>query len=337
MNKIQLENNDFPFLSIIVPTLNNENDISKFFASIDKQSYPKSRLEIIGVDGGSTDNTIPLLKKRGVIVINNPHRLAEPGISLGMNQAKGDLIMVLALDNFYKDTNALKTITGVFNDNKIYAAFPKHDSEMNYSIFSKYHNTFTDPFNHFVYGDASNARTFHRIYKTLENNPVYTLYDYLTNNIKPMIAFAQGFTIRGKYVRKPEDFFDDCKPIIELINQHKMIAYIHSVSIYHDTIHNLGHFIKKQRWATQNAISKKNYGVYHRMNKLTWFQQLKVVLWPFYAFSFFFPFLRSIFGLIQDKNSIWLFHPVACWLSAYSSISAIIHYNLTEKKYISRQ
>ena len=39
-------------------------------------------------------------------------------------------------------------------------------------------------------------RTFHHIYKTLESNSVYDLYDYLSNKTRPMIAFAQGFTIR---------------------------------------------------------------------------------------------------------------------------------------------
>ena len=337
MNKTKLTNSVFPLLSIIIPTFNNEKDVPRFFASISMQSYPKNRLEIIVADGGSTDTTVSLLKERGVTVVNNPYRLAEPGISLGMNKAKGDLVMVLALDNFYKDRNALKTIVRIFDNSKIYAAFTKHDSEVDYGIFSKYHNTFTDPFNHFVYGYAANARTFHRLYKTLEDNTTYTYYDYPSNKIKPMIAFAQGFTIRGKYVRKPEDFFDDCKPIIELISQHKIIVYVHSVSIYHDTIRDLAHFVKKQQWATQNALSKKNYGLYHRINNFTHFQQLKVIIWPFYALSLFFPFLRSIFGLIDDQDPIWLFHPIVCWLSAFASISEVIRYNLTEKKYISRQ
>lgn len=337
MNHQQSKRGDSLLLSVIIPTLNNEGDIQRFFSSFDKQSYPKKDLEIIATDGGSTDNTISLLKTRGVTVINNPHRLAEPGISLGMNKAKGDIIMVLALDNFYTDKNALKTIVGVFHDKNIYAAFPKHDSKDNYSIFSRYHNTFTDPFNHFVYGYAANARTFYRLYKILKNDSIYTLFDFLTNKARPMIAFAQGFTIRGNYIRKSEDFFDDCKPIIELINEHKMIAYVHSVSIYHDTIRNFAHFVKKQRWATQNALEQKEYGITHRLKYLTKLQKLKIKLWPLYALSFFLPLLRSFYGLIQDKNWIWLFHPFVCWSSAYSSILAIVSYNLIDNRNISRQ
>ena len=100
MNNPKLEKNYLPSISIVIPTLNSEPDISKFFASLNKQLYPKNRLEILAVDGGSTDNTVQVLKKYGVKVINNPYRLAEPGISLGMNKAKNDLIMVSHLTTF---------------------------------------------------------------------------------------------------------------------------------------------------------------------------------------------------------------------------------------------
>jgi glycosyltransferase involved in cell wall biosynthesis len=324
-------------LSIVIPTFNNEKHIAIFFASLKKQSYPKRLIEIIAVDGGSKDKTIPLLRKHKVRVFHNPYRLAEPGISIGIKKTRGDLIMILAMDNFYHDPDGIKTITNIFNDPTIYAAFPKHDSEKNYNLFSRYHNTFTDPFNHFIYGYAANARTFKRIYKTIETNQIYDVYDYQLSPVKPMIALAQGFTIRSSFQKRKEDFFDDCLPVIDLIDRGEKIAYVHSVSIYHDTTKSLSHFIRKQEWATQNALLKKNYGVSHRINRLTQFQKVKVLFWPFYAFSTVLPFLRSVFGLLEDRNLIWLFHPVISWFSAYASISAIIRYTIAKKNYISRQ
>jgi len=63
-------------LSIVIPTFNNEKHIAIFFASLKKQSYPKRLIEIIAVDGGSKDKTIPLLRKHKVRVFHNPYRLA---------------------------------------------------------------------------------------------------------------------------------------------------------------------------------------------------------------------------------------------------------------------
>ena len=225
----------YPLLSIIVPTLNNERDFSLFMKSITKQTYPKNKIEILVLDGGSTDKTKVIAKKYGAKIIHNKAVLAEPGVNLGMENAKGDLMMILAVDNIYNDKHALEKIVGVFEDPTILAAFPKHDSDKTDNLFTKYHNTFTDPFNHFVYGYSANARTFNRVYKTVTSNNVYDVYDYNSNPMPPMIAFAQGFTVRGSYRRSKQDAFDDISPIIKMITQKKKIAYIHGVSLMHHT------------------------------------------------------------------------------------------------------
>jgi len=171
-----------PNLSIIIPTLNNEKSLPFFLNLLKLQIYPKDKIEMIIIDGGSSDKTVTIAKKIKIKVLHNPYVLAEPAISLGLNNARGDLTMILAVDNYFKDPNAVKIIVRVFSDKAIYAAFPKHDNEDNYSFFSKYHNIFTDPFNHFVYGEAANARTFYRVYKTIKHNEIYDVYNYLSTS-----------------------------------------------------------------------------------------------------------------------------------------------------------
>lgn len=326
----------YPLLSIITPTLNNEKTIPTFLKYLQRQAYPQEHIEILFVDGGSTDQTLELAKRHKITVLRNPYILAEPATYIGMNKAKGDLFMVLATDNYFLDSDALSSIVRIFQDRNIYAAFPKHDNEPHYSLFSKYHNTFTDPFNHFIYGYGANGRTFKNIYKTLEHNGVYDVYDFNSNEVKPMIALAQGLTIRRNYARKQADAFDDCRPIIDLIEQNKKIAYVHSVSVYHDTIHGLKHFIRKQRWATQNALERKNYGISYRFNKLSPRQKVKVWLWPFYALSILLPLIRGLYGTVKDREMLWLFHPIGCWLSAYASLMQVIHH-MYRTRNISRQ
>lgn len=306
-------------ISIVIPTLNNQGEIEKFFSVLQGQTFPKNKLEIIAVDGGSIDSTISKLKKQGVKIIPNPHVLAEPGVSIGVAKASGDIVTILAMDNFFYDPHALSTIAEIFRDQSIYAAFPKQNYDQTDNLFTKYHNTFTDPFNHFVQGDAANARTFHRVYKTLIHNEIYDVYDFNASQIVPMISFSQGFTIRGSYKKNKRDIFDDNRPVIELIRGNKKIAYVHSVSIYHHTIKGLGHFIKKQRWATFNALERKNYGIAHRYDTLSAGQKLRMKLWPFYALSIVFPVLNSLRGLIVDRELIWLFHPLNCLYCAYAN------------------
>lgn len=327
----------FPTISVLTPTFNNEKMINAFLESIKNQDYPSNKVEILILDGGSSDSTVQIAKRYNVKVYNNEKRLAEPAITLGMSVATGDLMMVLAVDNFLYDKKSFKKIVKAFEDPNIYAAFPKHESKPMDTIYTKYINTFTDPYNHFVYGYAANARTFHRVYKILEHNNIYDIYDYSTHEVRPMLAFAQGFTIRKGFKRKKRDAMDDIRPILDLIDQKKKIAYIHSVSLFHHTIHSFDHFMRKQRWATRNAIENKKYGIVLRVNQLSEGQKLRVKLWPIYALTIVFPFFVSIYGLIRDKNALWLMHPVLCFLSAYASIIEILVYNTSNKAIVSRQ
>ncbi len=326
-----------PKISILVPTFNNQSMIGDFLELLQKQSYPKKLLEILVLDGGSTDNTLSIAKKYDVRIIHNPQRLAEPAITLGMSKATGEIMMVLAVDNFLENPESLKIIAQVFDDRSIYAAFPKHESSKEDTIYTKYVNTFTDPYNHFVYSNAANARTFHKVYKTLVHNAIYDVYDYSSSPDKPLIAFAQGFAIRKGFVRKKQDAFDDVRPVLDLLDQKKSIAYIHSVPLYHHTIHSLDHFIRKQRWATRNALEKKQYGITHRVVHLSKFQQLRIKIWPLYAFSIVAPLFVGIVRAIQDQELLWLLEPYMCFFSACASFLEVIVYNSTNKPSVSRQ
>jgi glycosyltransferase involved in cell wall biosynthesis len=329
--------NNPPLISVITPTLNNEKALPLFLESVRSQNYPQNNIEILVLDGGSTDQTLQIAKKYGAKTYFNERILADPGVDLGIKKATGEIMMILAVDNIYKDKNAFAAIAKVFEDPSIYAAFPKQCSGPTDSIFTKYINTFTDPFNHFVYGDAANARTFHKIYRTLEHNDIYDVYDFHSSKTKPLIAFAQGFALRQGYQRDEKDALDDLGPVISLIEKNKKIAYLHSLSLFHDTVRDLNHFIRKQKWATINALLGKSYGIAHRKEKLSRYQRLKIKIWPIYDLSVVLPLIRSVYGLFSDKEILWLFHPIICLISVYSSLISFVSLRINKKNIINRQ
>lgn len=314
----------FMKFSIIIPTLNNEQEVKPFFDHLTQQTYSKDRIEIIAADGGSTDKTVSLLKKYGVTVIKNPFVLAEPGVHLGMQKASGELHTVLALDNFLGENDALEKIARVFENPEVFAAVLKHDNKPSYSLFTKYHNVFTDPFNHFINGYASNTRTFQKQYKTLRKGRDYDIYDFQSNETIPMMSFSQGFTVRGSFRRMKQDIYDDLAPVIDIIKQGKRIAYIHSVSVYHATTKDYKQFIRKQRWATENALSGKNFGLRHRFSELSLLQKIKTYIWPIYSLSIVLPTLRGIYGSFVDREPLWMFHPVECFLCGYANAVQVV-------------
>ena len=56
-------NEDLPVVSIVVPTMNRKRYLETCLNSISNLDYPKYLLEVIVVDGGSSDGTISMLKE----------------------------------------------------------------------------------------------------------------------------------------------------------------------------------------------------------------------------------------------------------------------------------
>ena len=87
-------------LSVICPIYNEEKYIAKCIDSMLEQDYPKDDLEIILVDGMSTDNTRKIVagyvKQYPFIrLIDNPHRIAPWAMNIGVKESKGEIIMRL--------------------------------------------------------------------------------------------------------------------------------------------------------------------------------------------------------------------------------------------------
>lgn len=332
MNKSNL-----PKISVAIPVLNNESILVGFFKRIVNQNYPKEKIELIVADGGSKDRSTEIARKYGAKIFSNRKVLAEPGVSLAISKASGEIIMILAVDNFLDDPESLSKTAKAFSNKNVFAAFPRHESSPTDSIYTKYINTFTDPFNHFVYGYAANGRTFKKVYNVLESNEIYDVYNFTSSRDIPLIAFAQGFAVRSSYVRKTKDSMDDIKPVMDIINEGKKIAFIHSVSLFHHTVNSLAHFIRKQRWATRNVLEKKEYGISYRSFKLSSSQRFRMKIWPLYAVSFVIPMVFSFFHLIKDREVMWLAHAPLCFVSATASVYEVLVYNMFHKEIVSRQ
>lgn len=305
-----------PRLSIVVPIYNVEALLDRFLTSLARQTV-SSQMEVLLLDGGSTDRTLEIANSYNATVIHNPQKLAEPGVVLGFQKAKGELVMVLAVDNIFPKETAIQDLIDVFKNKNITAAFPKHDTAKDDSIYSLYINTFTDPFTHFVYGNAANARTFKHIYKTIQHTSSYDIYDFQSASIYPLLALAQGFTVRKEYIRERiHDAFDDVLVIYDLIKKKKSIAYVYSVQLYHYTILNFQDFVRKQHRAIENALVYNNAGISKRGIYLTRGQKIRMILFFPYALTIVIPLLQSVVQTTVTGNSVWLLHPYMTFLSA---------------------
>ena len=119
MNKIKRKK--IPKITIITPVLNGDKYLEKCIKSVAKQSYPKKKIEHIVIDGGSSDNSIKIIKKY-TKYIKYWHSRKDKGIydamNIGLKKSSGEIIGILNSDDFYYK-NTLKIVAKYFNKSKI--------------------------------------------------------------------------------------------------------------------------------------------------------------------------------------------------------------------------
>jgi len=105
-------------VSIIVPSFNEERFIKKSLSSIRGQSiiseYPEY-FELILVDSGSDDNTVPIAEPYVDKIIKVPIRGKLTARNIAIGQAKGNIIVSVDSDTYYGPF-WLNTLLGPFND-----------------------------------------------------------------------------------------------------------------------------------------------------------------------------------------------------------------------------
>lgn len=82
----------YPFISIIVPTLNEERNLPRLLASVTHLHYPKIWRELIIVDGYSTDATVIIAKQFGARIVFNKAHLRGAGCQIGVTSARGEYV-----------------------------------------------------------------------------------------------------------------------------------------------------------------------------------------------------------------------------------------------------
>tara|TARA_B100001250_G_scaffold414532_1_gene453624 strand:- start:8220 stop:8849 length:630 start_codon:yes stop_codon:yes gene_type:complete len=92
-----------PEISVIIPTYNREEFISRALRSILNQSISRHLYEIIVVDDGSSDNTLEVIKEYAneIRIIINKKNIGLPGsLNVGIKASHGRFIIRLDSDDY---------------------------------------------------------------------------------------------------------------------------------------------------------------------------------------------------------------------------------------------
>ncbi len=100
-----------PFISIIIPTKNNEDTIENCMESLEGLDYPEERYEILIVDGHSRDGTVAIAEKHGAKIFYEEGGTRATACNVGLTHVQGDYVAFTDADCIVERmwlTNALK-------------------------------------------------------------------------------------------------------------------------------------------------------------------------------------------------------------------------------------
>ena len=126
------------FVSIIIPTFNEEKFIGNVLDNLLLQDYPQNLIEIVIVDGQSDDNTKNIVseysaKYNFITLINNPDRYVSPGLNLGIKYSHGEVIVRMDAHALYPEKYLSTLVEYLFylnadNVGTVWETIPSNDS-----------------------------------------------------------------------------------------------------------------------------------------------------------------------------------------------------------------
>jgi len=110
-------------VSVVIPCYNEEKFIKRCLDGIINNTYPEHSLEILVVDGMSTDNTRQILSEIStkhplVVVVDNPARFKPHALNIGIRNAKGNIIIRCDAHSIYP-TDYISKLVGYLTESGV--------------------------------------------------------------------------------------------------------------------------------------------------------------------------------------------------------------------------
>ena len=111
-----------PFVSLIIPTLNEEEYLEQTILSLLSNDYPSNKFELLIVDGLSKDNTVAIAKRlvkkfSNIRLMSNSKIYQSAALNIGIKESKGDFIIRADAHAIY-DKNYIKSTINLLQKNE---------------------------------------------------------------------------------------------------------------------------------------------------------------------------------------------------------------------------
>lgn len=323
------KSSDYYRISVVIATLNSMRTFELCLKALTEQNYPKEKLEILVVDGGSTDGTRELARKYGCTVIDNPKVEPVSAKIIGLKNATGDILMYLDSDEILNHQNALRTRNDIFKSHpEVMISFPSgYDNPKNAPFAAKYINEFGDPFSMFFYRLSKDSRFFINSlrlkYSIIIENDSHIVFNLAQSKEQPLLEnAASGNCIRLKFFKEhfpnileqvdgPVHFF------YHMQKQTQCFAISKDDSITHYSADSWGSFLNKIKWRIRNNIFDfggiSQAGFRGRLRFERQMRKLKPYLFVPYVLLILPVLIDSLYLMITRRDLEYWKHFVLCF------------------------
>ncbi|MEK7169197.1 MAG: glycosyltransferase family 2 protein [Patescibacteria group bacterium] len=306
-------NKKLPSISVIIPAYNEENNLTKLFRSLNRQKYPKNKIEYIVVNDNSDDNTSLISKKFGAKVYQVNTNDIELNKGIGLSKAKHNYVYFLDADMEVVDNLFFKKLAIPFLENKdLLGSFtrefsmnPKTKKVTNSLLrFISYDPLQRDPLYEFI--STSIEQTI------VKKKISYYLCKFIPSHVPPVgrILYKKS-ALMSTEIKNNKSFIDMESVEIMTRKYDGYFAYVPNARIRHYHANSLSSLIKKRLRNLNNDylpnLENKYFLWFDPKNKK---DVLKIFFWVIYANLFIPELIKGIFKSIYNKDLAFMWHPV---------------------------
>ena len=309
-------------ITVVMPTLNSAGTLRSALQSIRSQNFPQAQIEILCVDGGSTDGTSAIAAEFNATMLMNQRVLPEYAKTLGINAAAGDIVILQDSDEVLQNCDSFA------NRCEAFSAHPEinvvcssgYVTPSGYSDWSDYYSVVGDPFSRFMYGGGGGdaVPTLHQLYPVVSRSDVMAVLQRPKGYIAPLIdATSSSWRRSAISTSLPHGVTVELFPMLcdLLIAPANKFAVMFNDPIMHYSAASFASVLRKISFRIKNNLAAKrgsSAGFANRVSSFPRWFVLKQALFPLYAASIVFPLLTGVRLALRRKRFVYLLHPVLC-------------------------
>lgn len=299
--------------TIIMPTYNSEETIELALESIRMQDLPKEKIEILVIDGGSTDKTLEIAQKYEARILYNWKKFPEYAKRIGFAEARGKWIVMEDSDEVLTDKSQLRKRMEFFENNpQVYCMVAdKFIPGKGCGIACSYINYFGDPFSYIVYNSSNSRIESNRKYlkEITENGHIFS---YGKNDIMPI---GDGGTTTID-IDKAKELFGEIyytqefavSVFYNMVKETQLVGCIPDDNMIHYSVAEFRLYLNKLRFRVNtnlNDIEQSGYSVRAKGNNTL---RNRKILFILYVMTIILPLVDSIRMVLKYRRPSLLLH-----------------------------